>query len=311
MTTPLIAILYHSYKKKGHRAAVATSLNGSEVHEELKSSTRDLNMLICLPSMQSDDFPENIVNSALDTGVNLIVLPLSPHDESSTESSNTHPDDQRTRLIENVIAQAPCTIAVFIDRGFGVSSNQEDEINLGTVPGKNQSIFVPFFGGGDDREALKVVGYLAAHAGLAVKVLHMQSTLARNSSVAVDLLPNNQSVEDVDASAGELVKHHHQSPSSAAIDADYTNPDADSEALNALLLAHPHVEIEKIVTDEPVGTVSKRFGEAFGRKDLVVVGRERYLREGGVDEKRTLRGWVDGECGASVVIVRKHGAVNL
>lgn len=65
---------------------------------------------------------------------------------------------------QRVLKEAPCSVAVLVDRGFGP--------NVTTA----QNVCVVFFGGPDDREALELGSRMAEHPGVKVTVVRFVET---------------------------------------------------------------------------------------------------------------------------------------
>jgi hypothetical protein len=65
-----------------------------------------------------------------------------------------------------MFSESPTDVALFIDRGFGSSAN--------FAPGGGQHIFLPFFGGMDDRLALRFVVQLCRRANVTATVVRIE-----------------------------------------------------------------------------------------------------------------------------------------
>ena len=67
---------------------------------------------------------------------------------------------------QRVLKDAPCSVAVLVDRGFGTETQN---------PGPNSSVAhrvcIIFFGGPDDREALELGGRIAEHPAVKVTLI--------------------------------------------------------------------------------------------------------------------------------------------
>ena len=68
--------------------------------------------------------------------------------------------------VRKVFNEATADVALFVDRGFGASSN--------FTPGAGQHIFMPFFGGSDDRLALRFVVQLCANEHVTATVVRFE-----------------------------------------------------------------------------------------------------------------------------------------
>lgn len=90
------------------------------------------------------------------------------------------------RLVnQRVLKNAPCSVAVLVDRGLGSIDAQSSNIDSSNVV---ERVCVIFFGGPDDREALELAGRMAEHPAVKVTLIRflVRETLRSN---AVTLRP--------------------------------------------------------------------------------------------------------------------------
>ncbi|RKO91147.1 Sodium/hydrogen exchanger family-domain-containing protein, partial [Blyttiomyces helicus] len=141
---------------------------------------------------QLDDFSDGIVGAAVDSESNLIIVPWQPKALGEPEGAAGEDDGEMVRsheLIHGILASAPCSVAVLVDRGFAAPKSTSEpspastverlsqELRVDTKPTppsskkRPQRVFLPFFGGPDDREALRFASYLAVHRNVAIDVL--------------------------------------------------------------------------------------------------------------------------------------------
>jgi len=124
-----------------------------------------------------DSFPSAVTEHAVDLGSELVLLPwMIPAGVSisSSEISPTTPFDgvfgtesgspMYTHFLRNVFAECSRDVGLFIDRGFGPSFS----------PGSGQHIFLPFFGGPDDRLALRMVVQLCHHNNVTASIVRIE-----------------------------------------------------------------------------------------------------------------------------------------
>ncbi|KAJ1539739.1 K(+)/H(+) antiporter, partial [Cladochytrium tenue] len=121
-----------------------------------------------------EEFPDHIVGAA--RRANLIVLPW--RDGGAADEPHAVDEGLRNALIERVFRSAPCTVAVFIDRGFGTLNmapprGDPEAEAAGADPTAPQRVVVPFFGEADDIEALELA-VLLAHSHVSMALLHVQ-----------------------------------------------------------------------------------------------------------------------------------------
>lgn len=80
--------------------------------------------------------------------------------------SETQGSPMYTHFVRRVFNESPSDVAVFVDRGFGSSAS--------FAPGAGQHIFLPFFGGPDDRLALRLVVQLCHHTNVSATVARLE-----------------------------------------------------------------------------------------------------------------------------------------
>lgn len=68
-----------------------------------------------------------------------------------------------SHFLRRVFSETPTDLALFVDRGFGSSGS----------PGAGQHVFLPFFGGPDDRLALRFVVQLCQHSNVTATVVRI------------------------------------------------------------------------------------------------------------------------------------------
>jgi hypothetical protein len=139
-----------------------------------------------------DSFPATVAEHAEGLGSELVLLPWTvpvvsgssalidpspsvadhealPSSSSPLESvfgADSHGSPMYTHFLRRVFTECPADIALFVDRGFGSSSS--------FVPGAGQHIFLPFFGGPDDRLALRFVVQLCQHNNVTATVVRIE-----------------------------------------------------------------------------------------------------------------------------------------
>ncbi|KAF8874359.1 Sodium/hydrogen exchanger family-domain-containing protein [Infundibulicybe gibba] len=126
-----------------------------------------------------DEFPAAIAKHVTDSGSHMVLLPWSrgatsiseeggqttPHNPFDGIFHKTTTQDQTSSVvyseyIRNIFLNVPADIALFVDRGIG-----------GQLPGSGgQHIFMPFFGGPDDRLALTFLVQLCANPSVTATI---------------------------------------------------------------------------------------------------------------------------------------------
>ncbi|KAL0950061.1 hypothetical protein HGRIS_010067 [Hohenbuehelia grisea] len=125
-------------------------------------------------------FPSAIASHAGDSKSQMVILPWSRTSQNVTESQDgdgdTHANhrlsfDQtnsvvHSEFVRKVFLNSPTDVALFIDRGISHSSAGLED----------QHLFLPFFGGPDDRLALEFVVQLCANPSVKATVLRIVKT---------------------------------------------------------------------------------------------------------------------------------------
>ncbi|RSH86649.1 K(+)/H(+) antiporter [Apiotrichum porosum] len=144
----------------------------------------DINPHISVISQEG--YASAVADYAMELNSELVVIPwtipaggpiVTPEPEENGVSSmanNSTPFDNifagdgspmYTHFIRNMYTTTTADVGVFIDRGFGGATV--------TPPGSGQHIFFPFFGGPDDRLALRMVVQLCHHANVTATVIRI------------------------------------------------------------------------------------------------------------------------------------------
>lgn len=99
---------------------------------------------------------------------------MSPFD--SIFGSESHGSPMYSHFIRHVFAESPSDIALFVDRGFGSPASY--------APGAGQHIFMPFFGGPDDRLALRFIVQLCHHHNVTASIVRVRASGHEESTSA-------------------------------------------------------------------------------------------------------------------------------
>ena len=170
-----------------------------------------LNVNASLSVVSQEQFPDTVAKHVSDTGSQMTIIPwprgVTTIDDDPQKVGVRNPFDgvfHKTttvdqtnsvvfsEFIRNVFARSPSDVALFVDRG----------LNVGFVS-SNQHLFLPFFGGPDDRLALNFLGQLCEHPSVTATVVRFVTT--RNGSGTPEdaaanntiFIPSNQDVSDI------------------------------------------------------------------------------------------------------------------
>jgi hypothetical protein len=159
-----------------------------------------------------DSFPAAVSDYAQELGTELVVIPWTvpygndfvppaapAEGKANVAASPTTPfhtiftpdgSTMYTHFIRNLYAKSTTDVALFIDRGFSGNSSS---------PGNGQHIFLPFFGGVDDRLALRMVIQLCHHTNVTASVVRfvhadLPDSASETASVRQQTLPDSAQV---------------------------------------------------------------------------------------------------------------------
>lgn len=170
-----------------------------------------------------DTFSSSVASHARDTDADLVVIPWSSAPSAIEEGSQNvdgiapqNPFDAifggrsaavdkttsvlYSQFVRRVFVESPTDVALFIDRGLSP---------LETSATYGQHIFLPFFGGPDDRLALAFVVQLCVHPAVSATIVRVKKTEgleesetrltddAKAQQVAATLAANNMTVHSV------------------------------------------------------------------------------------------------------------------
>lgn len=304
------------------------------------------------------DFAEHIVNCAEENEINMIVLSHRPatvsddaehHDHQlslpSLGSSAAQLAMERRSVIDKVCKTASCSVAVMLDRGFNVGENDvQVPANLLTVRSMNSlkvrspvsgqaSIYLPFVGGVDDREALLFA--LQFHKGVNMHIIILK--VEEETAVKVTMLSEKQesSTETIQVEAvaeenrDNKLPQQHRSLTTDSVEADTDLLEILKEKVDANAAKSISSSSDGPSDVLSMATVSVPYGSEYasmmdwirqrglGRGDMVVIGRALY--EKGKDASSLIQQKnhnahfasqtvLERETGCSLCIVQHHSS---
>ncbi|CAK7231205.1 hypothetical protein SBRCBS47491_007852 [Sporothrix bragantina] len=280
-------------------------------------------------------FPETLATEASETSSDFVLIPWSERgvaeDQSTvlsaTSGAERFTDRAHLDFVYAALERAVCNTGIFIDNGLGgaASTSKGDRPMLSrtisslstpsmrgpaTLPVANKShrIFFPFFGGADDRVALRFVLQLAKNKNITATIGHV--TWASSDAAAAEISRPAEAHTGYYASTGtdptkDILKHKE-----AALEDE---PSAQDLGLLATLQTSMPAELAGRVTfvdilvsskttalDDVIQRANKVVGQSpRNAGDIIVVGR-RHPRLG--DNTRTI-----GESSSSFDLTRTVG----
>ncbi|CAL9159237.1 unnamed protein product [Musa hybrid cultivar] len=237
------------------QVALAFDAYGQLSHVRLRPMTA----VSALPTMHED-----VCSVAEDKRVSLLIVPFHKRQHRSR-------GDDGAAAIENVghgwrsvnqrvLREAPCSVAVLVDRGFG----EGEQVGPTEV---TREVCVLFFGGPDDREAVELASRMAEHPGILVTVVRFITQKSGNE--------DRQNVTLRPSPLKSAEKSY--TFSTAVMDREREN-EKDDAAVEAFRSKTDETEGTARYEEKTVGNVIEAV-LAIGRSgafDLVVVGKGRF-----------------------------------
>ncbi|XP_068640540.1 cation/H(+) antiporter 15-like [Aristolochia californica] len=134
-------------------------INAFEHYEQSASGVSVLPLTAISPY---SSMHEDICNLAEDKRVALIILPF--HKEQTVDGGMEAVNPAFRSVNQNVLANAPCSVAVLVDRGLGGT-------NRAAASHVSHHVVMLYFGGPDDREALSYAGRMVEHQGISLTII--------------------------------------------------------------------------------------------------------------------------------------------
>lgn len=156
-------------------------------------------------------YAETLATLASDHSSDLVLVPwsegaiTSDSDSESEHISMGAPD----AFIQKVLEKATCNTAVFVNRGFGapsaegrpplmrtisgLSRRSHQETPLQPIADRSHHVYFPFFGGVDDRAALRFVLQLAQNSNITVTIIHFSTKEGKTPATVSELLRSSGS----------------------------------------------------------------------------------------------------------------------
>ncbi|XP_010260095.1 PREDICTED: cation/H(+) antiporter 20 [Nelumbo nucifera] len=168
---------------------------------------RPMTAISAMPTMHED-----VCHVAEDKGVSMIILPFHKHGRGDAAMDNVGSGWRGVN--QRVLRNAPCSVAVLVDRGLGGQA-QQTPVPSATVA---QGVCVVFFGGPDDREALELGGRMAEHPGVKVTVLRfIENNGAESNGVLLRPTPEKSSEKNYSFSTAVMDREREKEMDESAV----------------------------------------------------------------------------------------------
>jgi hypothetical protein len=236
----------------------------------------------------SGSYAETLTSTADDYSSDLVLIPWS----ETVSEVDTSPDSLTSGLqhafIQKITDTSSTNTAIFVNQAFGAQVPEPQPLNrsasgvslrsrfvretaLRPIADRSHHIYFPFFGGADDRIALKFVFQLAQSSNITVTVIHFTS-LPQSETKAPDVSTNAQLA----------------SPKKTDTETPYQSAAEDTTLLHTFRDTLPTSLSNRVVfleqpTTKPIADCLTRARSEVGQSprnagDLIIVGRGRHAQ---------------------------------
>jgi len=231
-----------------------------------------------------DEFPTVVADFAYKHDSQMVVIPLAAVEQETSAdvtAGKSGASDHASFIahsdyVRNVFIRSPVDVALFVDRGVTASP--------AVVTG--QHLFLPFFGGPDDRLALSLVVQLCSNSSVTATVIRIEKIDHPMSPIEAEK-SESKSPQNTVAIADTIYAYRDTETRLASETADnlvwdrFTNPTVTHTLTIAESLSR--ITFSKQSSEQPLNTIidlataelTKR--AAAGRSLIVVVGRSRRM----------------------------------
>ena len=160
-------LIVHSTRKSGAHNPSRAQADSNVIINAFESFEQDKHFITVQPLTAMSPYGtmhEDICGLAEDKRVALILIPF--HRQSTVDGRMGEENAAYKGINLNVLANAPCSVGIFIDRGLAVAVRPNGPIDI--VKCRFAMLFI---GGPDDREALTYALRMARHPGISLTVV--------------------------------------------------------------------------------------------------------------------------------------------
>ncbi|XP_010273345.1 PREDICTED: cation/H(+) antiporter 15-like [Nelumbo nucifera] len=158
-------LIVHNTRKTGHPALNRTQAQSDHIINAFENYEQHSGSVSVQPLTAISPYStmhEDICNLAEDKRVAFIILPF--HKQQTVDGGMEAINPACRNVNQNVLANAPCTVGILVDRGLGGASRA-------AAGQTSHHIAILFFGGPDDREALAYAWRMSEHPGIILTVI--------------------------------------------------------------------------------------------------------------------------------------------
>ncbi|KAK0126889.1 K(+)/H(+) antiporter [Cadophora gregata f. sp. sojae] len=247
-----------------------------------------------------DSYAETLIGQASDHSSDLVLIPWNNSD-SSTEFGTVNDSlsaSVQDAFIQKTLETATCNTAVFYNRGFGgpstapeprlartlsgLSLRSHRESTTSPIADRSHHVYFPFFGGADDRVALRFVLQLAQNSNVTVTVVHFNTPIQSGNEKTPEVTHQTAQASGPSNSSKLTIAERVDTETmyaTAAQDVALLHTLRDS--LSASLTSR--VVFVDIATTTPITDCLNHARQEIGQSpknagDLIVVGRGKHSR---------------------------------
>lgn len=278
-------------------------------------------------------YAETLTSQASNHLSDLVLIPWS-EDATGVLGIDSLASGMQEAFIQKTLDTAHCNTAVFFNRGFGGMSNVEarpmsrasrptpqHQTPIQPFVDRSHHIYFPFFGGVDDRVALRFVLQLAQNPNITVTVIHFKVPISAGpkKSAAVNIIERVSFRES--SSKLEITERVNTEELNASAAQDRALLHTIRDSLSSALASR--VVFMEAATSAPIADCLNHARQEIGQSprnagDLIVVGRGRqyHLADasehvGNVDLRKTLgvvaESMISGGVRGSVLVMHAGG----
>jgi Kef-type K+ transport system membrane component KefB len=270
-------------------------------------------------------YAETLTSSAADHFSDLVLIPWSESGSiSETDSADgTQMSGIQDTFIQKILNEASCNTAIFVNRGFGgpslpeprtlsrtfsglsLRSHRSRETPIQPIADRSHHVYFPFFGGADDRVALRFVLQLAQNSNITATIIHF------NMPIQSTYKTPEVTSEAVRAATGRAGSSHLSISERVDTETLYAGAAQDTALVHTLRDSLPAALSSRVVfvdvaTTTPIADSLDHARQEIGQSprnagDLVIVGRGKHTRMNELAEM--------GGASANVEMRRTLGAV--
>jgi len=244
-----------------------------------------------------DSYAETLSTQASDHFSDLVLIPWSePGHTSELDRHESLASGLQDAFIQKTMETATCNTAVFYNRGFGgpvvseprtlkrtisgLSLRSHREAPTPPVADRSHHVYFPFFGGADDRVALRFVLQLAQNSNITATIIHFNMPI--QSQVKSPEVTNSS----VDPGASRASSSHLGITERVDTEALYATAAQDATLVHTLRDSLPvglsqRVVFVDVATTTPIADCLNHARQEIGQSprnagDLIVVGKGRH-----------------------------------